>query len=136
MLTEVQSGSPAEAAGFLAGDHLVRVGDLAVNTPLDIERALLDAAPGKPTQVQIRRVALSLEAGAGAVQITSNILDQVNVTKGAFSLGVIGGLVGGWLFEFFGKTGLTGFNLYSMFVAIVGAVIVLVVYHAIRKVAT
>ena len=51
-------------------------------------------------------------------------------------LGVIGGLVGGWLFEFFGKTGVTGFNLYSMFVAIVGAVIVLVVYHTIRKVAT
>jgi uncharacterized membrane protein YeaQ/YmgE (transglycosylase-associated protein family) len=50
-------------------------------------------------------------------------------------LGVIGGLVGGWLFEFFGKTGVTGFNLYSMFVAIIGAVIVLVVYHAIRKVA-
>ena len=50
-------------------------------------------------------------------------------------LGVIGGLVGGWLFEFFGKTGVTGFNLYSMFVAIVGAVVVLVVYHAIRKVA-
>ena len=50
-------------------------------------------------------------------------------------LGVIGGLVGGWLFEFFGKAGVTGFNLYSMFVAIVGAVIVLVVYHLIRKVA-
>ena len=49
-------------------------------------------------------------------------------------LGVIGGLVGGWLFEFFGKAGVTGFNIYSMFVAIVGAVIVLVVYHAIRKV--
>jgi len=50
-------------------------------------------------------------------------------------LGVIGGLFGGWLFEFFGKTGVTGFDLYSMFVAVVGAVIVLVVYHAIRKVA-
>ena len=49
-------------------------------------------------------------------------------------LGVIGGLVGGWLFERFGATGVTGFNLYSMFVAIVGAVVVLVVYHGIRRV--
>jgi uncharacterized membrane protein YeaQ/YmgE (transglycosylase-associated protein family) len=49
-------------------------------------------------------------------------------------LGVIGGVVGGWLFERFGATGVTGFNLYSMFVAIIGAVIVLVVYHAIRRV--
>src|SRR5215471_4560787 len=50
-------------------------------------------------------------------------------------LGIVGGVVGGWLFEFFGKTGVTGFNLYSMFVAIVGAVIVLVIYHAIRRAA-
>ena len=51
---------------------------------------LLYAAEAK-LQVQIRRVALSLEGGAGAVQITSNILDAVNVTSGAFSLAVIAG---------------------------------------------
>jgi uncharacterized membrane protein YeaQ/YmgE (transglycosylase-associated protein family) len=39
------------------------------------------------------------------------------------------------LFRFFGETGLTGFSLYSMFVAIIGAVIVLLAYHAIRRVA-
>jgi uncharacterized membrane protein YeaQ/YmgE (transglycosylase-associated protein family) len=49
-------------------------------------------------------------------------------------LGVIGGVVGGWLFERFGATGVTGFNLYSMFVAVIGAVIVLFVYHTIRRV--
>ena len=49
-------------------------------------------------------------------------------------LGIVGALVGGWLFEFFGKAGVTGFNLYSMFVAIVGAVVVLVVYRAVRRV--
>jgi hypothetical protein len=51
---------------------------------------LLYAAEAK-LQVQIRRVALSLEGGAGAVQITSNILDSVGVTSGAFSLAVIAG---------------------------------------------
>ena len=50
-------------------------------------------------------------------------------------LGVVGALVGGWLFELIGKAGVTGFNLYSMLVAIVGAVVVLVVFHAIRRVA-
>lgn len=46
-------------------------------------------------------------------------------------LGVVGAVVGGWVFTFFGADGVTGFNLYSMIVAIIGAVIVLVVYHAI-----
>jgi uncharacterized membrane protein YeaQ/YmgE (transglycosylase-associated protein family) len=49
-------------------------------------------------------------------------------------LGIVGALVGGWLFELIGHAGVTGFNLYSMFVAIIGAVVVLVVYHAIRRV--
>jgi uncharacterized membrane protein YeaQ/YmgE (transglycosylase-associated protein family) len=49
-------------------------------------------------------------------------------------LGIVGALVGGELFELFGKTGVTGFNLYSMFVAIIGAIVVLVVYHAVRRV--
>jgi len=49
-------------------------------------------------------------------------------------LGIIGGVVGGWLFEQFGGTGVTGFNLWSMFVAIIGAIVVLFVYHSIRRV--
>jgi uncharacterized membrane protein YeaQ/YmgE (transglycosylase-associated protein family) len=48
-------------------------------------------------------------------------------------LGVVGALVGGYLFEVAGHAGVTGFNLYSMFVAIIGAVVVLVVYHFIRR---
>ena len=46
-------------------------------------------------------------------------------------LGVIGAVVGGWLFRTFGMPGVTGFNLYSMLVAVCGAVVVLVLYHAI-----
>ena len=49
-------------------------------------------------------------------------------------LGIVGGIVGGWLFSFFGAAGVTGFNIYSLIVAVVGAVVVLVVYHAIRRV--
>jgi uncharacterized membrane protein YeaQ/YmgE (transglycosylase-associated protein family) len=46
-------------------------------------------------------------------------------------LGVVGAVVGGWLFERFGVQGVSGFNLYSMFVAVIGAIIVLVIYHMI-----
>ena len=46
-------------------------------------------------------------------------------------LGVVGALVGGFLFSIFGATGVTGFNIYSMIVAIVGAVVVLWIYHAL-----
>jgi uncharacterized membrane protein YeaQ/YmgE (transglycosylase-associated protein family) len=49
-------------------------------------------------------------------------------------LGIVGGMVGGYLFEYFGGTGITGFNLWSMFVAVVGAIVVLVVYHLIRRI--
>jgi uncharacterized membrane protein YeaQ/YmgE (transglycosylase-associated protein family) len=46
-------------------------------------------------------------------------------------LGVVGAIVGGFIFHLFGGAGVTGFNLYSLLVAIVGAVVVLVAYHAI-----
>ena len=49
-------------------------------------------------------------------------------------LGIVGAVVGGWLFSFFGAAHVTGLNLYSLFVAVVGAVIVLFGYHAIRRV--
>lgn len=52
-------------------------------------------------------------------------------------LGVVGAVVGGFVFNQFGAPGVTGFNIYSMLVAVVGAVLVLVIYHAIagRRVA-
>ncbi len=46
-------------------------------------------------------------------------------------LGVVGAFVGGFLFNLFGAGGVDGFNLYSMIVAVVGAVVVLWIYHAI-----
>jgi uncharacterized membrane protein YeaQ/YmgE (transglycosylase-associated protein family) len=46
-------------------------------------------------------------------------------------LGIVGAVVGGFLFTKFGAVGVTGFNLYSMFVAVVGAIVVLVLYHAL-----
>ena len=50
-------------------------------------------------------------------------------------LGIVGAVVGGWLFSAFGGVGVTGFNLWSILVAIIGAIVVLLVYHAIRRAA-
>ncbi len=46
-------------------------------------------------------------------------------------LGVVGAVVGGFLFSLVGAAPVTGFNLYSMFVAVVGAIVVLLIYHAV-----
>jgi uncharacterized membrane protein YeaQ/YmgE (transglycosylase-associated protein family) len=46
-------------------------------------------------------------------------------------LGIIGAFVGGWIFTMMGAAGVSGVNLYSIFVAVVGAIIVLVAYHAV-----
>jgi uncharacterized membrane protein YeaQ/YmgE (transglycosylase-associated protein family) len=48
-------------------------------------------------------------------------------------LGIVGAVIGGWLFSLFGMQGVTGLNIYSLIVAVVGAVVFLVVYHAIRR---
>ncbi len=48
-------------------------------------------------------------------------------------LGIVGAVVGGWLFSFFGAHGVTGLNIYSLVVAVLGAIVVLVVYHAVRR---
>jgi len=48
-------------------------------------------------------------------------------------LGIVGAIVGGWLFSVFGMSGVTGLNLYSLVVAVIGAVVFLLVYHAIRR---
>jgi uncharacterized membrane protein YeaQ/YmgE (transglycosylase-associated protein family) len=46
-------------------------------------------------------------------------------------LGIVGAIVSGFIFTAVGATGVTGFNLYSKFVAVVGAIVVLVLYHAL-----
>lgn len=48
-------------------------------------------------------------------------------------LGIVGAVVGGWLFNTFGMSGVTGFNIYSLLVAVVGAVVILVLYHALFR---
>jgi uncharacterized membrane protein YeaQ/YmgE (transglycosylase-associated protein family) len=48
-------------------------------------------------------------------------------------LGIVGAVIGGWVFNRFGAAGVTGLNLYSLLVAVIGSVLFLVIYHAIRR---
>ena len=49
------------------------------------------------------------------------------------ALGIVGAVIGGFLFQTFGMAGVTGVNIYSILVAVVGAIVFLVVYHAIFR---
>lgn len=73
-------------------------------------------------------IVLGLIAG----YIASHIVD--NGGKGPLMdivLGIVGALVGGEIFSALGAVPVTGFNLWSLFVAVVGAVVILVIYHAL-----
>jgi len=47
------------------------------------------------------------------------------------ALGIVGAVVGGFIFSRLGGHGVNGLNLYSLFVAVIGAVVVLFIYHAV-----
>ncbi len=50
-------------------------------------------------------------------------------------VGILGALVGGFLMGFFGQSGVNGFNVYSLVVAVIGAVVLLAIYRALRRTA-
>ena len=73
-------------------------------------------------------IILGLVAGFIASKIVNKsgeglILDLV--------LGIVGAFVGGFIMHTFGASGVTGFDIYSLIVAVIGAVVVLVIYHAV-----
>ncbi len=49
-------------------------------------------------------------------------------------VGVVGALTGGYLFHLFGERGVTGFNLWSLLVAVVGSVVLLSAVHLVRRI--
>ena len=73
-------------------------------------------------------IVLGLIAGFIASKIVNNSGEGVMVD---IILGIVGALVGGFIFNFFGASGVSGFNIYSLIVAVGGAIVVLMSYHAI-----
>ena len=48
-------------------------------------------------------------------------------------VGIVGAFIGGFVMSFLGGTGVTGFDLYSLFVAVIGAVLLLIVVGLIQR---
>ena len=85
---------------------------------------------GELTHVFLAWIILGLIAGF----IGSKVVNRTG--EGLFLdiiLGIVGAIVGGWLFTMFGAHGVTGLNLYSILVAAIGAIVVLVIYHALFR---
>jgi len=75
-------------------------------------------------------IVLGLIAGVIASKVVSGI------GQGAVMdivLGVVGAVIGAWLGNSFGMVGVSGFKLYSLLVAVVGASVLLLVYHAVSR---
>ena len=80
VLAEVKAGSPAETAGFRPGDQLVKVGDYSVSNVLDIERALLDVEPGRPSRVVVLRDGKEQLLSLDLKPITRGMMAAASVT--------------------------------------------------------
>lgn len=66
----------------------------------------------------------------------ASILTKNNANMGLFKnivVGILGAMVGGFVFSVFGGTGVTGFNLWSIFVAFVGAAILLIIINLFKR---
>jgi uncharacterized membrane protein YeaQ/YmgE (transglycosylase-associated protein family) len=83
-----------------------------------------------------RRLAMSIIAWLILGLLAGFIASQIVNQRGSgilldMVLGIIGAMLGGWLFSLFGAREVTGLDLYSLIVATVGAVVVLLLYHTL-----
>jgi uncharacterized membrane protein YeaQ/YmgE (transglycosylase-associated protein family) len=68
----------------------------------------------------------------------ASIIMRTNATQGAgmdIVVGIVGSVLGGWLMSLFGQPGVSGFNLYSFVVALIGAIVLIAIVRAIRRTA-
>lgn len=66
----------------------------------------------------------------------ASIIKGTNAQMGMFAniaTGIIGSMIGGFLFSLVGGRGVTGFNLWSLFVATLGAVVLISIVQAVRR---
>ncbi len=66
----------------------------------------------------------------------ASIIMKTDSQQGAvlnIAVGIVGAMLGGWLMSFFGQNGVTGFNVYSFIVALVGAVVLISLLKFVRR---
>jgi uncharacterized membrane protein YeaQ/YmgE (transglycosylase-associated protein family) len=78
----------------------------------------------------LTRIILGFAAGFIGSKIVNKHGDGILID---IALGIIGAMIGGWLFGVIGMAGATGLNIWSLFVSVVGAIALLVAYHAVRR---
>ncbi len=64
--------------------------------------------------------------------VASMVMGGMNGLLINIILGIVGASLGGWIMDFFGKSGVSGFNIYSFLVALLGAVVLIAVARALR----
>lgn len=50
-------------------------------------------------------------------------------------VGIVGAVAGGWIMSLFGESGVSGFNLYSFIVALIGAIVLIAIVKMVRRAA-
>lgn len=70
--------------------------------------------------------------GALVGWVASIIMGGANGLLIDIILGIVGAALGGWIMDYFGKSGVTGFNIYSFLVALLGAVVLIAIVRALR----
>jgi uncharacterized membrane protein YeaQ/YmgE (transglycosylase-associated protein family) len=66
----------------------------------------------------------------------ASLLTRSNARMGLLAniiVGIVGGLLGGFLMDLIGASGVTGFNLWSLLVSVIGATVLLWIINLIRK---
>lgn len=72
----------------------------------------------------------------GLIGWIASIIMNTNAQQGIvlnIIVGIVGAIIGGWLMDFFGEGGVTGFNFYSFIVALIGAVVLIVIVKMLRR---
>lgn len=70
--------------------------------------------------------------GALAGWIASSLMGSKDGLVMDIILGIVGAVIGGWIMSLLGQGGVSGFNLYSFVVAIIGAVVLIAIVRAVR----
>ena len=78
-------------------------------------------------------ILLWLILGAAAGWIADLIMKSTNGLVVDIILGIVGALVGGFIMNLLGQSGVTGFNIYSLVVAVIGAVILIFIGRLFHK---
>lgn len=78
-------------------------------------------------------ILLWIVLGAAAGWIAGLIMKSNHGMFEDILLGIIGAVVGGWIMNFFGQVGVTGFNIYSLIVAVIGAVVLIFLGRLLHK---